>query len=198
MINNPRVLEARLQKLEATQDSWHREERMLSSAIYEVGVRIMDRHIKQGEREQGDSGLGLLSRSNENFARGKNSDAAVARLFPADASASNFGSSWFFRLIDILRHTMFLCRLCITSLFCSPEGNFRRMHTWEVVCIQIVDHTKRDATYARMCICLTLKFSRKRIPISICFKLKLNLLSANHCSCERKAEHAKIVVYVLN
>ena len=92
-MNNPRVLEARLQKLEATQDSWHREERMLSSAIYEVGVRIMDRHIKQGEREQGDSGLGLLSRSNENFAGGKNSDAAVARLFPADASASNFGSS---------------------------------------------------------------------------------------------------------
>ena len=92
------MLEARLQKLEATQDSWHREERMLSSAIYEVGVRIMDRRIKQGEKAQGDSGLGLLSRSNENFTGDKQSsnitstrDAAVTRLFPPDASATNLG-----------------------------------------------------------------------------------------------------------
>eukprot|EP01036_Dinobryon_divergens_P022096 gene22096-30331_t len=93
-----RVLEARLQKLEATQDSWHREERMLSSAIYEVGVRIMDRRIKQGEKAPADSGLGLLSHSNETFAGGKHSinpsssrDAAVTRLFPPDSSAPNLG-----------------------------------------------------------------------------------------------------------
>ena len=71
---------------------------MLSSAIYEVGVRIMDRRIKQGEKAQADSGLGLLSHSNETFAGGKHSinpsssrDAAVTRLFPPDSSAPNLG-----------------------------------------------------------------------------------------------------------
>lgn len=39
-------IRAQVEKNERNQDTWHREERLISSAMYELGVRIMDRKIQ--------------------------------------------------------------------------------------------------------------------------------------------------------
>lgn len=62
MKEEKKELEGRIQlmteRAEANQETWHREERMLSAAIYEVGVRIMDRRIQSMHPQEGSAAEG--------------------------------------------------------------------------------------------------------------------------------------------
>ena len=92
MKEEKRELEAKLQqmaeKAERNQDTWHREERMLSAAIYEVGVRIMDRRIKAQGQADGDSWQGFGSSGT-----GSGSREGVAKLFPSAAASDSSASA---------------------------------------------------------------------------------------------------------
>jgi len=51
-------MRAQTEKAERNQDTWHREERLISAAMFELGVRIMDQKI-QSQMQHGLSGGGM-------------------------------------------------------------------------------------------------------------------------------------------